>query len=189
MSSALKEITRSGVVWLVGFLFGEYFMVNGAPGGEASANPQFQQVQIIQLEYGEAGYGVINESLPVVTRSIPFAKEPALTGNKVVRGAFQPGGGESNSIAFGWDRSAGKLYLDLNHNQDLTDDPAGVFSALTPRTVYYQTFTNVHLLFNTASARRRMLADITFYDYGSRPSCHLALRSFWQSRVTLQGQA
>lgn len=90
MSSALKEITRSGVVWLVGFLFGEYFMVNGAPGGEASANPQFQQVQIIQLEYGEAGYGVINESLPVVTRSIPFAKEPALTGNKVVRGAFSP---------------------------------------------------------------------------------------------------
>jgi hypothetical protein len=190
MSSALKEITRPGVVFLGAFLFGANCMVNAAPGGEAAAaaNLQPQQVQIIQLEYGEAGYGVINESLPVVTRSIPFSKEPALTGNKVIRGAFQPGGGESNSIAFAWDRIAGKLYLDLNRNQDLTDDPAGVFSALTARTVYYQTFTNIHLLFNTATGRCRMLADITFYDYGSRTTCSLALRSFWQGKATLQGQ-
>jgi hypothetical protein len=32
-----------------------------------------------------------------------------------------------------------------------------------------------------------MLADITFYDYASRPYCNLELRSFWQGRVTLQG--
>jgi hypothetical protein len=190
MSSALKDIIRSGVVLLGAFLFGAIFIVNAALGSEATAagNPQSGQVQTVQLEYGEAGYGLLNESLPVVTRSGPFTKEPAFAGNKVVRGTFQPCGGDSNSIAFVWDRAAGKLYLDLNHNQDLTDDPAGVFSALTARTVYYQTFTNVHLLFNTASGRCRMLADITFYNYLSRPSCYLALRSFWQGKVTLQGQ-
>jgi hypothetical protein len=189
MSSALKEITRSGVVFLGVFLFGANCMVNAARGGEATdaANHQSGPVQTVQLEYSEAGYGFINESLPVVTRSSPFTKEPAFDGKKVVRGSFQPGGGDSNSIAFAWDRAAGKLYLDLNHNQDLTDDPAGAFLALTSRTVYYQTFTNVHLLFNTASGRCRMLADITFYDYASRPYCNLELRSFWQGRVTLQG--
>jgi hypothetical protein len=190
MSSALKEFTRSGVVLLGAFLFGASFMVNAAPGAgtTAAANPQSGQVQTVQLEYGEVGYGFVNESLAIATRSTPFAKEPAFTGKKVVRGTFQPGGGASNSIAFAWDRAAGKLYLDLNHNQDLTDDPAGVFLALTARTVYNQTFTNIHLLFNTASGRCRELADITFYDYVTRPYCSLAIRSFWQGKVTLQGQ-
>ncbi len=189
MSSALKEITRSGVILLGVFLFGVSCIVNAAPGGEATAaaNPQSGQGQTVQLEYVEAGYDLINHSLPVVTRSLPFAKEPAFAGKKVVRGTFQPGVGDSNSIAFAWDRAAGKLYLDLNHNQDLTDDPAGVFLALTAKTVYYQTFTNIHLLFNTASGRCRVLANITFYDYVSRPYCTLELRSFWQGKMTLQG--
>ncbi len=82
----------------------------------------------------------------------------------------------------------GKLYLDLNRNRDLTDDSAGVFSARETQRVYYQTFTNVHLLFNTASGESPVLADINFYDYGSRPSCSLAVRSLWQGKVTLQGR-
>jgi hypothetical protein len=190
MSSALKEIIRSGMVFWGVFLFGASFLVNAASGGEATAaaNSQSGQIQTAQLDYSEVGYGLINCALPVVNRSTPFTKEPAFAGNKVVRGTFQPGGSDSNSIAFAWDRAAGKLYLDLNHNQDLTDDPSGVFLARTARTVYYQTFTNIHLLFNTASGKCQVLADITFYDNLPRPSCNLALRSFWQGKVTLQGQ-
>ena len=82
----------------------------------------------------------------------------------------------------------GKLYLDLNRNRDLTDDSAGVFSARETQRVYYQTFTNVHLLFNTASGESPVLAEVNFYDYGSRPSCSLAVRSLWQGKVTLQGR-
>jgi hypothetical protein len=140
------------------------------------------------LEYQETDYSLINWSVSLTTQTIPFKKEPVTASGKIVRGRLNFGADSSNSIAFVWQRDAGKIYLDLNHNQDLTDDPAGVFLALTSRMVYYQTFTNVHLIFNTASGRCRMLADITFYDYGSRPSCHLALRSFWQGKVMLQGQ-
>ncbi|HXR04222.1 MAG TPA: hypothetical protein VN836_05895 [Verrucomicrobiae bacterium] len=98
------------------------------------------------------------------------------------------GGDSSNAIAFVWQRDSEKLYLDLNRNQDLTDDPAGVFLARTARPVNYQTFPNIHLLFNTASGKCPVLADINFWDYGSQPNCSLAIRSFWQGKVTLQGR-
>ena len=96
MSSALKEIIRSGVVFLGVFLFGASFLVNAASGGEATAaaNSQSGQIQTAQLDYSEVGYGLINCGLPVVNRSIPFTKEPAFAGNKVVRGTFPPGGSD-----------------------------------------------------------------------------------------------
>jgi hypothetical protein len=190
MSSALKEITRSGVVLLAAFLFGASFTVNAAPGVEATVatNPQSGQVQTVYLEYSEVGYSFINQGLPLVTRSTPFVKEPAFAGSKVVRGTFQPGGSASNSIAFIWDRAAGKLYLDLNRNLDLTDDPAGVFGCREKNySRYYQTFTNVHLPFKTLSGNRELLADLNLYNYGSRPDCTAAVRSFWQGKVILQG--
>lgn len=190
MSSALKEITRSNAVWLAAFLFGASFTVNAAPGVEATAaaNPQSGQVQTVYLEYGEVGYSFINRGIPFVTRSTPFAKEPAFAGGKVVRGTFQPGGSASNSIAFAWDRAAGKLYLDLNRNLDLTDDPAGVFVCPAKnRSRSYQTFANVRLPFKTPSGNREMLADLNLNDYGSRINCTAAVRSFWQGKVTLQG--
>jgi hypothetical protein len=190
MSSALKEFTRSGVVFLGVFLFGAGFTVNAAPGAEATAaaNPQSGQVQTVQLEYGEVGYSFVDWGLPLVTRSTPFTKEPALDSSKVIRGTFQPGGSASNSIAFAWDRAAGKLYLDLNRNLDLTDDPAGVFACREKNySRYYQTFTNVRLPCKTLSGNRELLMDLNLYNYGARPDCTAALRSFWQGRVTLQG--
>ena len=140
------------------------------------------------LEYQETDYSVINWGVSLTTRTIPFPKEPAGAAGKILRGVLNFGGGSSNSIAFVWQRDAGKLYLDLNRNRDLTDDPEGAFSARVFRPTSYQTFTNVHLLFNTASGRCRVLADISFWDYGSQPSCSLAVRSFWQGKVTLQGR-
>lgn len=190
MSLGRKEVTRSNAVWLAAFLFGASFTVNAVPGVEATAaaNPQSGQVQTIYLEYNEVGYSFINWGLPLVTRSTPFAKEPAFAGSKVVRGTFQPGGSASNSIAFAWDRAAGKLYLDLNRNLDLTDDPAGVFGCREKNySRSYQTFTNVHLPFKTPSGNREMLVDLNLNDYGSRPGCTAAVRSFWQGKVILQG--
>jgi len=98
------------------------------------------------------------------------------------------GGQSSNAIAFLWQRDAGKLYLDLNRNRDLTDDPSGVFSTRVAMPVYYQTFTNVHLLFNTASGKCQVLADVNFWDVDSSPNCNLAVRSFWQGKLRLQGR-
>jgi len=106
----------------------------------------------------------------------------------MIRGILNFGGNAGNSIPFVWQRDAGKIYLDLNQNQDLTDDPAGVFSAREGQRINYQTFTNIHLSLNTAAGKCRVLADLHFYDYRPQPSCSLAVRSFWQGKVMLQGR-
>jgi hypothetical protein len=140
------------------------------------------------LEYQETAYSVFNWSVSITPQSAPFKKEPAAVSGKVVRGILNFGGNPGNSIPFLWQRDARKLFLDLNRNQDLTDDPAGVFSTRAREPVYYQTFTNVHLLFNTATGQCPVMGDIVLYDYGSQPGCELTLRSFWQGRVTLHGK-
>lgn len=190
MSLARKKVTRSNAVCLAAFLFGAGFTVNAAPGVEATAatNSPSGQIQTVHLEYSEAGYGFINWGLPLVTRSTPFAKEPAFAGGKVIRGTFQPGGSASNAIAFAWDWSAGKLYLDLNRNLNLTDDPAGVFGCQEKNHFrYYQTFANVRLPFKTRSGNRELLVDLNLYNYGTQPDCTAAVRSFWQGKMNLQG--
>ncbi|MGD0743865.1 MAG: hypothetical protein ABSA45_01810 [Verrucomicrobiota bacterium] len=146
----------------------------------------------VLLEYQETDHAIIDWGVSIALQSAPFNKEPAAASGKIVRGILNFGGGSSNAIPFLWQRGAGKLFLDLNRNRDLTDDPAGVFSeSLGPtRSAYYQTFTNVHLIFNTLSGKCPVLADIRFWDYGSQPggNIDIALRSFWQGKVTLQGR-
>jgi hypothetical protein len=140
------------------------------------------------LEYQETDHSVFNWSVSVTPQSAPFKKEPvSQSGSKVMRGVLNFGGGSSNAIAFVWQRSAGKLYLDLNHNRDLTDDPAGAFSSRAAER-YYQTFTNVHLVFNTAAGQCPVLADLSFWVGGVEPYCTVELRSFWQGRVILPGR-
>jgi hypothetical protein len=143
---------------------------------------------LASLEYQETGYGIINGNDSLRVQTTPFKKEPGTVAGKIIRGVLNFDSGSSNAISFLWQRDAGKLYLDLNHNQDLTDDPAGVFVAPAARPFNYQTFTNVHLLFNTASGRRRVLADLSLYDFGSQPMCFLMVRSFWQGKLTLHGR-
>jgi hypothetical protein len=106
----------------------------------------------------------------------------------VSRGMLQLGGGASNEMAFAWDRNAGKLYLDLNRNLDLTDDPAGVFLKVVGSwPSYYQSYTNVHLPLRTPGGECETLMALNFYGYGGL-SCTASLQSFWQGKVTLQGE-
>lgn len=146
-----------------------------------------QPATAVLLEYQETAYGINNWAVAITPQSAPFKREPAAVSGKILRGVLNFFGGSSNALPFLWQRGAGKLFLDLNRNQDLTDDPAGAFSACRgPGN--YQTFTNVHLSFNTPSGTCPALIDFNFWDYGSRPSCYAAVRSFWQGRVTLQGR-
>jgi hypothetical protein len=140
------------------------------------------------LSYQETGQSVINWSLYVTPQTTPFKKEPPVSPSHLVRGVLNFGDGPSNAIPFLWQRDAGKLFLDLNRNQDLTDDPAGAFSTGLRAPLSYQTFTNVHLAFNTAQGRIQVSADLNFWDYGDRPGGSMSVRSYWQGKVTLQGQ-
>lgn len=152
-----------------------------------SSSPSSNAI-LASLEYQETGQALISWGVALTTQTVPFKKEPAAASGKIVRGVLNFSGDSSNAIPFLWQRDAGKLCLDLNRNRDLTDDPSGVFLTRVAPPLYYQTFTNVHLLFNTASGTGRVLADLTIYDYGVQPNCILAVRSFWQGKATLQGR-
>ena len=136
----------------------------------------------------ETDYAVLSGSVGLKSRPTSFKKEPAQASGRIFRGVLNFGADPSNSIAFIWQCGEGKLCLDLNRNQDLTDDPAGVFFSGTRPTTDYETFTNVHLLLNTAVGRCPVLADISFWAFGSRPICRVAMRSFWQGKLTLHGR-
>jgi len=156
------------------------------PEAEEGADSPAGEVVTVDLDYREVGYSFINWSVPMTTRSEAFKKEPALSHGKVIRGTVRLGS-PNQETAFAWDRAAGKLYLDLNRNQDLTDDPGGVFSSRTGARDYYQTFANIHLPFKTLAGAREVLVDLNFYA-SEQPHCSAAMRWFWEGKLTLQGE-
>jgi hypothetical protein len=155
--------------------------------GSIPSNSPSSNTITAALEYQETDYGVVNWSISLTTQTVPFKNEPAAAG-KTVRGVLNFGDNPGNAIAFVWQRGDGKLFLDLNRNQDLTDDSAGVFSARGTKAGNYQSFAGIHLPLTTTQGRCQMLVDLDFYDYGARPNCSLSARCFWQGKVTLHGQ-
>ena len=174
------------VVGLLGLVPGA---VRSACAQEAPGvtNSSAGQVVNAYLDYREVSYSFVTWPLPITTRSSAFTKEPALSRSQVTRGLLKLGGGGSNEMAFAWDRAAGKLYLDLNRNLDLADDSTGVFSSLGGARESYQAFTNIPLPFQTPAGSHQAVVDLSFFDYG-RLNCNAAMRSFWQGKVTLEGQ-
>ncbi len=155
-----------------------------APAGSPSSN-----LLAAPLAYQETDFNVTSWSLTIRTQSTAFAREPAAVAGKTIRGVLDFGDGASNGIPFLWQRDARKLFLDLNRNRDLTDDPSGVCLSRAESSVAYQMFTNAHLAFTTAAGRCPVLADVNLYDYSSGPLGGIAeVRSLWQGRMTLNGR-
>jgi hypothetical protein len=186
-----QNATRSKAVLLAALFFGatcSECAVAGAEAGAAADSPLSGQILTAHLEYQPVNFTFVNWGVPTVAQSAAFKKEPVFSGGKIIRGTFQFSGNASNWIAFAWDRNAGKLYLDLNRNLDLTDDPAGVFVRQGNFAGNYQSFTGIHLPFETPTGHRQMLVDLTLSDYGAQPGCTAAIRSLWQGKITLQGE-
>ena len=157
-----------------------------APAGNVTAVP---------LQYQETSFQFLFRHVPVERRLVPFPKEPTLAHGPVVRGVLKFGGNPSNAIPFVWEGGAKKLHLDLNRNQDLTDDPAGVISATAlfsaGPSFIHQLFTNVPLSFPATSAGAPMLVDLELgTDLVRQPGELLftaCLRSYWQGKVAREG--
>jgi hypothetical protein len=153
-------------------------------------------VTTVPLEYQETSFQFLFRHVPVERRLVLFPKEPALAHGAVVRGVLKFGGSLSNAIPFVWEGGAKRLRLDLNRNQDLTDDPAGVIPATAlfsaEASFIHQVFTNVPLSFPASSAGAPMLVDLELgMDLARRPGEPLftaCLRSYWQGKVTREGQ-
>ncbi|MGO8677959.1 MAG: hypothetical protein ACLQVX_19090 [Limisphaerales bacterium] len=153
-----------------------------APGGPEAAHT-------VYLEYQEADRGLVSWVFLVPLQDAPFSKEPDFGRRRVWRGSLRLGSKPEDAVPFAWDPRQSKLYLDLNRNGDLTDDPNGVFFA---RSRSDQTFTNLHIEFKTAMGVRRLLADMSLYQpafqRGNRLMAALACHSFWAAKVLLQGR-
>jgi len=123
------------------------------------------------------------------TTNTPFLKEPELSKQGVFRTMLRFGKNDTNNaIALVWDRPKSKLYLDLNRNLDLTDDPAGVFSS-TNRSLQ-QLFTNVTVFLNTAEGLNPATLDLRLsaHDAGRGIQVQVSARSLWQAKAGRPGE-
>ncbi len=143
----------------------------------------------VYLEYREGNSSGVNWGLSLFTQAQPFQKEPGFGQRKVIRGTLKFGSDADQSLPFIWDPAQARLYLDLNRNGDLTDDPAGVFSCpdATKFGGYAQTFTNIHLAFTTPMGIHPALVDLTLQNFNNQPAAFAGWRSFWEGKVSLQG--
>ena len=119
----------------------------------------------------------------------PFLKEPGLSKVRVFRSVLQFGKDTNNAFALIWDKPKGKLYLDLNQNRDLTDDPAGVFSPTNTASKAFTCFENVTLPMRGATSRFPALVDLyMMLEETNRLRVWLDLHSLWQAKVGPPGE-
>jgi len=113
----------------------------------------------------------------------PFLKEPELSPRLVMRRVLRFGKDTNNAFALIWDQPKHKLYLDLNRNHDLTDDPTGVFTSTNKPSS--QRFTGVTLPLKTADGLLPATLDLHLSSDAQRSWLHVQLvsRSLWQGRV------
>ena len=117
-----------------------------------------------------------------------FSKEPVYSGPGVFRGLLRLGNDTNAFMPFAWDERQRRLYLDLNRNRDLTDDPAGVFTA-TGRDL--QLFRDILLEFPSKQGPYQVRVDAHVFGQGGpggKVRVFLYVRSLWDGAVELNGK-
>lgn len=162
-----------------------------APTVASEGTPGSSGGLTIPLEYHETGYPVHNFSLQVTAQTVPFAKEPSLP-KSLRRGKLNLPGFKETSMGFIW--TPDKLYLDLNSNGDLTDDPSGVYTNRSGSTswsgnYHYGYFDKVKLNFSFEQGEAPWVAGLNFSDYGQRggPNVFASTYCYWSGTGTVNG--
>jgi len=123
------------------------------------------------------------------TTNAPFLKEPEVSKQGVFRGVMRFGRKDTNNaIALIWDQPRSKLYLDLNGNLDLTDDPAGVFGSSNKG--MQQVFTNVTVPLKTAAGLHPAILNVRLWSDGVGRKLHgqLDMHSLWEAKAGGPGE-
>ena len=191
----MKRLRSMGyLVWMRGLfiaLFGWWWL--GGTGVLADADVQAPaaslvvSTQTVFLKYRELNFPVVSWPVSADIQNARFRKEPESGHHQVIRGKLGFGNSPEQSIPFALDRSARKLFLDLNRNQDLTDDPNGVFTCSfnNPRAGKYQTATNVHLAFETPKGSHPALMDLSFFFSGAELTVFATCRYCWEGKISV----
>src|ERR1035437_4851803 len=136
-----------------------------APAEPAAASPPVSYT--FDLNYQETDEVLVSGSVGIRLQSAPFQKEPALPGQNVFRGSLQWRTLPKQATPFIWDKGRGRLYLDLNRNRDLTDDPKGIFASASRDD--RQTFTNIHLVLPIGAGDRPVRLQLEFRERRADP--------------------
>ena len=134
------------------------------------------------LEYRQSGFD-LNIGIDLDEHEFVFEKEPAYQGDNVVRAALPVGRGPAEMIGFAFDAAAKTLYLDLNRNRDLTDDPAGIVQAKTASS-YFSDFKKIQIEAGSGDSRVTYELDMELASFGY---CNAKVRSGWKGEFTLHG--
>ena len=137
---------------------GALMLVIGLGGGIRPAG-----ASVVSLEYRTQG-PTADFKLPMGEREIRFKKEPAYKGTEIVRSLLPVSPDPKDVLGFACDTEESTLYLDLNRNLDLTDDPDGVVKAMGSG--WGRSFENVVVTIEQEGRRRELVMDLE--SYGSR---------------------
>ena len=114
--------------------------------------------------------------LPLEKSEILFKSEPEYVGTQVVRSYFSVSPDPQGHMGFACDPEGQKLYLDLNRNLDLTDDPEGIRES-SPES-WGREFPNVAIPVEQAGRHREIAMDLQIY--GENRGWY-TIRSSWGS--------
>ena len=138
------------------------------------------------LNYQETDEVLVSRPIGIKLQTAAFRKEPALDRRNVIRGVLLWGTRSEQAIPFIWEKGSSRLYLDLNRNRDLTDDPKGIFTSASRENS--QSFTNIHLVLPTGTGDRPVRLQLTFTSYGAGGvNVRAGLCSYWQAKISPRG--
>lgn len=125
-------------------------------------------------------------------RSEPFDAEPDTGDRDVFRGVVHCGdlsNDDTPDVGFLWDKSEGKLYVDLNRDGDLTNDPEGVLTTEDKGSGQYinQQFPQFQLTLTTDTGQHLYNIMTHLSSYSDRQGASFFIRSGYMGTVNLQG--
>jgi hypothetical protein len=117
---------------------------------------------------------------------VKFEKEPDFGKRHIIRGSIPLGSNKKNNVGFAWDRTQKKLYVDLNRNKDLTDDPNGIFESKDSSS--FQFFREIQLSLQKGALILPYTIEMRMYYYGRNTYCSAIIHSGYSADIELYGK-
>jgi len=143
--------------------------------------------QIVRLPFREYSGLVKYSNVPLDGKDIVFRKEPDYAGHEVVRGALPTGRDKKDHLCFAWDCTEKRLYLDVNRNLDITDDPSGVYYSYN-KNQNFDIFKRIRVASYPGHNPAQYLIDIFLQKHSGNEFCQIIIRSGWQDTIELHGR-
>lgn len=144
------------------------------------------QAQRFRLHYKKEGFSLSMRRIAPEAQEVVFKKEPEFSGKDVIRGAIPINADRKEFVGFAMDRAADTLYVDLNRNLDLTDDPEGIYHG--KRAGGLLAFPRIHL---EAPCQNALLPYELLMLWGTDPRYRFSqveIVSHWEGVIELAGK-